>query len=101
MNPLTSIMLNVTWVAALWGYGASWLNEVIKQDSLPKWANTLIADAVVVVAAALATFQTVPTFTLSAFGHALFGAFLAALANHFGFLEPTGIGPKLQSLTSL
>jgi hypothetical protein len=96
----TAALQHVMFVAAIWGYLVSWLNEVIKQDSLPTWANTLIADGLVIGSSALVTWQAAPSFTWAAFGHAAFGAFAAAVINHSLFLKPTGVGDKLQTLTS-
>lgn len=91
----------LAWSAA-WGYVASWLNEFIKQDGWPKAANTVIANLVVLIGAAFTTLLTSPgsTLTWSLFVTALLGSFQAALINHQFFLEPTGIGPRIQTATS-
>lgn len=86
-------------ISALWGYAASWVNEVLKQDHWSKTINALIANAVLIVSAAMAT-MTDATFTLKNFFSALLAAATAAVANHQFFLEPTGVGKKLQTLTS-
>lgn len=89
--------------AALWGTAAAWINEFIKQDGWPKPVNTVIADLVVVVSAAFATLVNSPgqTFTLHAFEVALLAAFAAAVINHQFILQPMGIGPAIQSATSI
>lgn len=86
-------------VSALWGLGASFVAEIAKQDSLPKPVNTIIADAVVVISAALATL-TEASWSWHNFGAALVFTVGAALANHTFFLAPTGVGAALQSATS-
>lgn len=88
-------------VAAAWGYLASWVNQFVKQDGWPKWANTLVADGVVVLSGAIAVFQQHGDFSLPSFEKALFAAFSAALINHQFFLAPTGIGAALKSATSV
>lgn len=87
-------------ICALWGYGASWANEIIKQDHWPKWANTLIADAILVVSAALATL-TDATFTWPNLESAVIAVAAAALLNHQFFLKPTGIGDLVQTATTI
>ena len=98
---MTAFAQHLTLVALLWGYIASWANEVIKQDGWPKWVNTLVADGVVAVTALVVALQQQQKFTLTLFWAVFVPAILAALANVHGFLLPTGIGPRIQTLTSL
>ncbi len=95
-------MTHLVLIAALWGYVASWANQILKQDGWPKGVNAILADAVVVVTAALVTMQQQGgTFTLHTFWQAVLAAFAAAVINHQFFLVPTGVGPALKTATSL
>jgi hypothetical protein len=91
-------------IAAGWGYIASWIAEVTKQDGLPKWANTVVADTVVVVTALVVALVHLPSagnLTWAAFAGSLLWAAGAAVVNHSFFLSPTGIGAKVQTATTL
>lgn len=97
------ILSHAALIALGWGYIVSWVNEVLKQDHLSRFWNTVIADAVVVGTALLVALNTLPkgaSLTWHQFAATLFFTAAAALLNHGGFLSPTGIGPWLQSLTS-
>lgn len=97
---MTHLML----IAAFWGYLASWLNEFIKQDGWSKLVNTLIADAVLVITAALVTLSSIPgngDFHAHDFWQALLMVGASALLNHTFFLNPTGVGPAIQTATSI
>jgi hypothetical protein len=96
----TGLVTSVMCVSAVWGYAASWVNQVVKQNGFPTWMNALIADGVVVISAAFALMQANAAFTWATFGSALFAAFSAALINHQFILSPTGIGEKIKTATS-
>ena len=89
-------------IAAGWGYVASWVNQLLKQDGFPTLINTIIADLVLLVTAAMVTLQQQSgTFTWHGFAQALFAAAAAALVNHQFVLSPTGIGEAIKSATSI
>jgi hypothetical protein len=98
---VTGLVTSVMLVSAVWGYAASWVNQLIKQTGFPHWLNAVIANVVVIVSAAMATIQSDVKFTLAAFGSALLAAFSAALINHSFVLPIGGVGEKLKSATSI
>ena len=86
-------------LSALLGLAQPPFVAVLKQDRLPKWANTLIAVGFSTVVA-LVTCAIKGTFNPHDVLGSLAAVYTAATAAYYGFWKATGIEPKIQSVTS-
>lgn len=91
-------------IAAIWGVIASVIAEVAKQDGLSQKVNTLIADTVVIITALVLSLTHIPagsSISWAGLGSYLWYAAVAAAVAHGIVLKPSGIGAKIQTLTTL
>jgi hypothetical protein len=88
-------------IALAFGALASFLANIAKQDHFPTWLNTVVAWIVIAGSAGVVAAQSVTAFTWHLYFSTFWPAAVGAIITHFGLLEPTGIGPKIQTLTTI
>lgn len=99
-----ALLSHAALISAGWGYIASYLNEILKQDGFPKVVNTVLAGLVVILTAVVVAVVHEPagvSLSWAQLTSTLWYAAVAAGINYYLFLKPTGLADWLQSKTSI